>query len=282
MQMCASAFRAFLRHFFCNYNFTALIAVISRDSVSPPELTGNTPVTDIFKPVQISLAKAWRNKFQFARFQRIHSCLCHLVHTYKPLRFDHRFYSCTTTVMCTDAVIMWNYFHKKTQCIQICNHGFTCLITVHTCVFTAERIDSSIIIHDVDFFKIVAFAYFEVIRVMCRCDLNAARSEFFIYIFVSDHRDLTVSKRQFQHLADQIFISLIFRVYCNCSISEKCLRTGSCDLYETSFFSCDRIIDVPEKSILILMLNFCVRNRSLAYRTPVDDSGAFVDISFFV
>ena len=138
MQMCASAFRAFLRHFFRNDHFTALIAVIRRNSVSPPELTGNTPVTDIFKPVQIGLAKAWRNKFQFARFQRIHSCLCHLVHAYKPLRFDHRFYGRTAAVMCTDAVIMRNDFHKKSQCIQVCNHGFTSFITVHTCIFAAE------------------------------------------------------------------------------------------------------------------------------------------------
>jgi len=30
------------------------------------------------------------------------------------------------------------------------------------------------------------------------------------------------------------------------------------------------------------MLNFCVRKGSLTYRTPVDDSGTFVDKSFFV
>ncbi len=39
---------------------------------------------------------------------------------------------------------------------------------------------------------------------------------------------------------------------------------------------------MPEKSVLILMLNLCIRNRSLAYRTPVDDPGAFVDIAFFI
>ena len=67
VEMCASTFRAFFRHFSCNDNFTALITVVSRDSVSPPELTGNAPITDIFQPVQICLTKACRNKFQFTR-----------------------------------------------------------------------------------------------------------------------------------------------------------------------------------------------------------------------
>ena len=35
-------------------------------------------------------------------------------------------------------------------------------------------------------------------------------------------------------------------------------------------------------SCLILMLHFRIGNRSLAHRTPVDDSGAFIDIAFFI
>ena len=117
---------------------------------------------------------------------------------------------------------------------------------------------------------------------MCRCDLYASCSKFFVNILIRDNRDLTVSQRQFQHLADQIFVSLIIRIYCNCSISKQCFRTGGCDLYKSAFLSYDRIIDVPEKSVLILMLYLCIRNGSLAYRTPVDDSGTFVNISFLI
>ena len=130
--------------------------------------------------------------------------------------------------------------------------------------------------------QIVAFAYFEVVRVMCRCDLNAACSEFFVNVLICDNRDLTVSQRQFQHLADQILVSLILRVYCYCGITEQCFRTCSCDLYESSFFTYDRVVDVPEKSVLVLMLNFCIRDGSLAYRTPVDDPGTFVNVTFLI
>ena len=122
----------------------------------------------------------------------------------------------------------------------------------------------------------------EVVRVMSRCDLYTSCSEFLVYIFISDHRNLSVCKRKLQHLANKILVTLIFRVYSNSSITQQSFRTCSCDLYETSLFPYDRVINVPEKSVLILMLNLCIRDGSLAYRTPVDDSGTFVDIAFFV
>ena len=87
---------------------------------------------------------------------------------------------------------------------------------------------------------------------------------------------------EFQHLADEILVALIFRIYGNSSITQQGFRTCSCNLYETSLFPYDRVINVPEKSVLILMLNLCIRDGSLAYRTPVDDSGTFVDIAFFI
>ena len=184
--------------------------------------------------------------------------------------------------MCTNAVVVWNNFDQKSLCIEVCHHCLTCFVAVHSCVFAAKGIDGSVIVQDVDLFEIVAFTYFEVVRVVCRCDLNATCSEFFVNVLICDNRDLTVRQRQFQHLADQILVSLILRVYCHCGITEQCFRTCGCDFYESSFFAYDRIVDVPEKSVLVLMLNFCIRDGSLAYRTPVDDPGAFVNVTFLV
>ena len=64
-------------------------------------------------------------------------------------------------------------------------------------------------------------------------------------------------------------------------ISKQSFRTCSCDFKET-VCSYDRVLDVPEMSCLFLMLNLCIGKRSLTYRTPVDDSGTFVDKSFFM
>ena len=177
---------------------------------------------------------------------------------------------------------MWNNFYEKSLRFKICYHCFTGFVAVHTCIFATKRIDGSIIIQNIDFLQIMTFAYFKVIRIMCRCNFYTSCSKFFVNILIRNNRDLTVSQRQFQHFADQIFVSFIIRIDCNCSISEKCFRTCSCDLYKSAFLTYDRIINVPEKSVLILMFYLCIRDGSLAYRTPVDDSGTFVNISFLI
>ena len=60
--MCAAALRALLRHHLRNGHLAALFTVVSRDSVSPPELSGDTPVADPLKPVEICLTETLRNE----------------------------------------------------------------------------------------------------------------------------------------------------------------------------------------------------------------------------
>ena len=70
-EMRTAAFRAFLRCVTVNDKLAALITVICRNPVSPPDLTGDTPVLDILQPVQIDLVKTVRNEFQFSGLQRV-------------------------------------------------------------------------------------------------------------------------------------------------------------------------------------------------------------------
>ena len=280
--MGTSTLRALLWHLFCYHHLSALFTVVRRDTVSPPELTGNTPVTDAFQPVHICLSKTFRNEFQSTGFQRLNGRFCKLIHFYKPLRFDQRFYGRFTTVMSTYIVYMICDFYKKSHLIQFLNDSFSCLVTIHACINAAIFIDGGIIIHDVDFRQVMAFSNFKIVWVMSRCNLHTAGTKLFIYIFISNDRNLFIYDRKQQCLSDNILISLIFRVYSNCRISQHSLRTGRSDLYETAFLSDDRIFDVPEMSGLLHMLNFRIRDRCLTYRAPVDDTGTFVDISFFV
>ena len=128
----------------------------------------------------------------------------------------------------------------------------------------------------------MAFSNLKVVRVMCRCDLYAAGSEFLVNIGIRNDRDLTVYDRKQQLLSDDVFVTLIIRVYRNRRITEHRLRSGRRDLHKSAFLADDRIVDMPEKSILLLMFYFRVRNGCLADRTPVDDTGSLVDVSFFV
>ena len=218
--MCTSTVWAFLRRFFRNYKFTALITVISRNSVSPPDLTGDTPVFDILKPVKVNLVKTLRHETKLAGLQCIDRRFCKLIHLYKPLLFDQWLNCCTTTVMCSYCMHVRNNLYKVSLLIKICYDCLSGLVTIHSCVFSTLLVNCRIIVHDVDLRKVVTLSYLEVVRVMCRCDLNSTCSEFFVYIIIRNDRDLTVYKWKDCHLSYDIFVSLIIRVNSNCCISK--------------------------------------------------------------
>ena len=101
--------RCFLRH----YDLPAGITIVGRYSMSPPELSRNTPVTDIFQPVQINLVKPLRHKRQFSIFHCFNGRFCQLLHLHKPLLLYHRLHRCLTAVMSTYVMSMFFHFHQN-------------------------------------------------------------------------------------------------------------------------------------------------------------------------
>ena len=183
--------------------------------------------------------------------------------------------------MCSYIVRMWNYFHKISLCIQISYDCFSCFIAVHSCIFATFIIDCSIIIHDIDLWKIMTFSNFKVIRVMCRCDLNRTGSKFFIYIIICNDWNFFVNQWKQYILTNDIFISLVIWMYSNRTISKHCLWTCCSNLKE-SVCSYDWILNMPEITILLFVFYLCIRQRCLTLRTPVNDTRTFVNISFFI
>ena len=150
--------------------------------MSPPELSGDTPVTDVIKPVIINLIHSFRNKFYLAGFNNLASTSCHLIHLYKPLRFDEWLNCCSASVVCSYLMSMRYYLYQKTLSLKILQHCLTCLISVHTMISCFRTIDSSIIIHDIYLFKVMSLTNLKVVRVVSRCNLNASCSELLINI----------------------------------------------------------------------------------------------------
>ena len=257
MEMRAAALRAAFRHLVRNYNFTAIIAVVRGNPMSPPQLTGNAPVADILHPVQIDLGIALRIELKLTGLDRFDRGLGKLVHLDEPLRLDHRLDRRMAAVMRTDVVLMRLHTDQKPLFLQILNDQLTCLVTVHAGVFAAVLADRSVIVQDADLLQIVAQAHFKVVRVMRGRDLHGASPEFLVDIIILDHRDLTADKRQDQHFADTVLITLVLRIDRNGRIAEQRLGTGGRDL-DISAAVLVRVTDMPEKARLILVLDLCV------------------------
>ena len=63
----------------------AIITVPCRNAMSPPKLTRDAPVTDVFQPILIDLCKAVWHKLDAAIFHRCNRRLCKALHLDKPL-----------------------------------------------------------------------------------------------------------------------------------------------------------------------------------------------------
>ena len=171
-----------------------LITVICRNSVTPPELSGNTPVPDIFQPVKVDLIKTFRNEFQLAGFQCLDCRFCHLFHLYEPLLFYHWLYCSLTAVMGTNCMSMGNHLNQKSQFLQVLYNGLSGFITIHTVILASCKAYGSIIVHYCQFRQLVSSSNFKVVRVMSRSDLNASGTEFFINIGICNHWNLSSSQ----------------------------------------------------------------------------------------
>ena len=250
--------------------------------MSPPDLTGNAPVADIFQPVQIDLVKPLRHKLQVAVLDRLDGRLCQLVHLHKPLLLDERLHCGVTAVMGSHVVGMGLYLHKVSLLLQILHHGLSGLVAVHACVFsTILLIDGGVVVHDIDLRQIVALSDLKVVGVVGRRDLHRSGSELLIHIVVRHNGDLPVSQGEQTFFAHKVFVALVIRMYRDGCVSQHGLRTCGRDL-QVIVSSHDGILDVPEMSLLLLMLYLRVGEGCLAHRAPVDDPGAFIDIAFLI
>ena len=114
--------------------------------MTPPELSGNAPVTDIVRPVEISLFHALRNQLDLSVFY----CLCRrldqFIHFDKPLFLDHRLDRRFASVMRTDIMGIILNADKQSHFIKLLDDRRSCFITIHSLELAAVFIDRGIII----------------------------------------------------------------------------------------------------------------------------------------
>ena len=249
--------------------------------MSPPYLTGNAPVLDIFKPVEVYLVKTLGNELCLAVLYRVDRRLCQRLHLNEPLCRYLGLYGSSAAVAGSDIVAVFLDLNKCALSPEILNDSLSCLVAIHSCVLRVIVYDSSVIVHNVDNGKVMAAAYLKVIRVVGRSYLNYTCSEIHFNVIVRNDRYLTVNERKNNCLADKRLIALVIRVYCNCRIAEERFGTSCCK-FKVIVRILYLIAEVPEVSCLILVCYLSIGKRSPAFRTPVDYTLAAVNQTFFV
>ena len=244
--------------------------------MTPPDLTGDTPVLDIFKPVIIDLVKALWNELCLARSYSLDSRLCEGLHLNEPLCRYLRLNSCSAAVAGADIMLMLLNSYQIAALIKILNDLLSCLISVHTCILGIIVDYLCIIGHNIDDRQIMTLSDLKVIGVMSGSDLYNARSEIHFNIFISHNGYLSAYQRKNKRLADDILISFIVGIYCNSCIAQQSFGTCCCKL-NIAAAVLEGIAQMPEMACLILISNLRIGKRGLAVRTPVNNSLAPVN-----
>ena len=280
-EVSASALRADFRHVVRDDDLAALIAVIRRDPVSPPELAADAPVPYLVQPSEVDFAEPLRHEFQASGLDCLDGRLCQLVHLYEPLIGHHRLDGAVASVALADRDSEVLCLHEVTGLFEVLYPCFSACVPVHALVFASVFVHRGIVVHAGYDLEIVSPADFEVVRVVGRRDLHGSRSLFRVRIFVGDDRDLSAHYRQDDLLSDEVLVSFVARMHRDSDISEHGLRPR-CGDGDSLASVRGRISEVPVLSVLVLVLDLCVRQRCLAVRAPVDQAVALVYPAFLI
>ena len=132
------------------------------------------------------------------------------------------------------------------------------------------RVDSRIRIEDADLIQAESFPDFEIIEIMPRRDLQGSATEGAINVSIGDDRHNSSSDRQPNFLADPTLITLVLRMDCDRSIAEHCFRARGRDHKVLRRIISQRITNMPQSSVCILVHDFDIGERGLAARAPID------------
>ena len=261
--------------------FAAVVAVPDGDSVTPPKLTADAPVADVFHPVEIVFVKTLRHKADIAVFNGFDCRLGKLFHGNEPLEGNSRLHGGVAAIAGADVVLVLLYANKIAALFKVFYDGFAGVVSVHSGVFGIIVNDFCVVGENVDNGKIVAQTHLEVVGVVGGSDFYNAGAEFHIYIFIGNNRDFSAYKGQNEGFADVLSVTLVLGVYRNGGIAEERFRAGGGKLKPAGAVG-KGIAQVPEVTRLILVLNLRVGDGGFAAGAPVYNAFAAINKTLFV
>ena len=240
------------------------IAIEHRDTMTPPKLTGNAPILQIFQPIEVNLLPACRMELDLTVFHHFGSTFLQAVNRDKPLLRQPRLELGVATIARHNGMIVVFYMIKKTQSLEFRNDGFTCFIARHAAELAIALNNNRMLVENVDLLKVVALTHGIVVRVVGRSGLHATRTELGIDIVVGKNRNLTTYDRQIDRLANKMLVSLVLGAYRNTGIAQHGFGTGGGNnhIFHPVNWLGKRVAQVPQMALLIYVFSLIVSDSS--------------------
>ncbi len=250
-------------------------SVPDRNPVPPPQLARDAPVADVLHPVDVQLRPAIGDEPDAAVLHDLDRPLRQGLHPHEPLRRDQRLDRRVTPFAVADRVPVRLDLLEVPVGLQPIDDRLPCRLAVHPGERSAVLVDRPVGVQDVDRIEAVRLTDLEVDRVVRRGDLERPGPELGIDQLSPYDRKRPTEDRKARRLADQMSVPLVVGMNGDRRVPEHRLRARRGDRHRAA--ALERILDVVEGAVDLLVLHLEVGDRRLTSRAPVDEVGAAVD-----
>ena len=257
----------------------AVLAVEHGDAMAPPQLATDAPVLEVLHPGGVGLRPARGVEGDLAGVDGVERRPLELVDGHEPLLGQPRLQGGVATVAMHDGMIVLLDVVEQVVLLEPLDDGLAALVTVHTGELAVAFDDHSVLVEDVDLRQVVGLTHSVVVGVVGRGDLDEAGAKVGVDVPILKDRNLAVDDRQHDGLAHEGGLLGVLRGDGDTRVAEHGLgaRSGDDDVVLAVDRLGQRVAQVPQVTLLVLVLGLVVRDSGGAVGAPVDDALAAVD-----
>ena len=257
----------------------AVLAVEHGDAVAPPQLAADAPVLEVLHPGGVGLRPARGVEGDLAGVDGVERRPLELVDGHKPLLGQPRLQGGVATVAVHDGVIELFDVIEQAVLLKPLDDGLAALLAVHAGELAVTLDDHRVLVEDIDLRQVVGLTHGVVVGVVGRGDLDEAGAKVGIDVPILKDGNLAVDDGELDGLTHEGGLLGILRGDGDARVAEHGLgaRGGDDDVVLAVNRLGQRVAQVPQVTLLVLILGLIVRNGGGAVGAPVDDALAAVD-----
>ena len=197
----------------------------------------------------------------------------------EPLLGQPRLKRGVATVAVHDGVIEVLDVIEQVVLLKPLDDGLAALVAVHAGKLAVALDDHRVLVEDVDLWQVVGLTHGVIVGVVGRGDLDKAGTKVGVDMPILEDGDLTVDDGEFDGLTHKGGLLGVLRGDGDACVAEHGLgaRGGDDDVVLAVDRLGQRVAQVPQVALLVLILGLVVRDGSGAVGAPVDDTLATVD-----
>ena len=258
---------------------TAVLAVENRNAMAPPQLAGDAPVFKVLHPGGVGLRPARGVERHLAGVDGIERRPLELIDSDEPLLGKPGLKRSVATIAMHNGVVEILNVIEQAVLLKPCDNGLTALIAVHARELAVALDDHRMLVKDIDLRQVVSLTHSIVVGVVRGSDLDEAGTEARVHVVIGEDGDLAVDDRQLDGLAHKGGLLGILGRDGHAGIAQHGLGTrgGNNNVILAVHRLGERVAQVPQMAVLVMVFGLVVRDSGGAVGAPVDDALTAID-----